>query len=178
MKRVSPDEALKRKYPEWIVLVVTIDQEGQVDVMPAGWCMVVSGQPLMLAVSIHPDRHTHKLLSEAGEFVVSFPSAGQGPAVWFCGSHSGRDVDKIDHTDLELLPAAEIRTPLIEAAVANFECRLAGQMDTGDHTIFVGEVVAAHIDEHASGRLVNFGDFRYAMAEVASGTLYQARNTA
>jgi flavin reductase (DIM6/NTAB) family NADH-FMN oxidoreductase RutF len=172
---MSPSEALKRKYPEWIVLVVTVDQKGQVDVMPAGWCMVTSGRPLMLAVSIHPHRHTHELLSEAGEFVISFPAAGQGPAVWYCGSHSGRDVDKIANTDLELVSAAEIKTPLLKGSVANFECRLAKQMDTGDHTIFVGEVLAAHVEEKAPGRLVNFGDFRYAMAEIASGTLYEAR---
>jgi len=175
MKRVPPSEAIKRKYPEWIVLVVTIDQQGQVDVMPAGWCMVTSGRPLMLALAIHPGRHTHKLLTEAQEFVISFPAAGQGPAVWYCGSHSGRDVDKIANTDLELLPPAEIKTPLLKGAVANFECRLVKQMDAGDHTIFVGEVVAAHIEEEAAGRLVNFGDFRYAMAEIASATLYQAQ---
>lgn len=175
MKRVPPREAIKRKYPEWIVLVVTIDQQGQVDVMPAGWCMVTSGRPLMLAVSIHPRRHTHKLLSEACEFVISFPAVGQGPAVWYCGSHSGRDVDKITNTDLELLPAAKIKTPLLKGAVANFECRLVKQMDTGDHTIFVGEVVAAHIEEETPGRLVNFGDFRYALAEIAEGTLYEAK---
>lgn len=175
MKRIPSSEALKRKYPEWIVLVVTMDQQGQVDVMPAGWCMVTSGRPLMFAVSVHPHRHTHTLLREAGEFVIAFPAVGQGPAVWYCGSHSGRDVDKIAHTDLELLPAAEIKTPLIKGAVANFECRLVQQMDTGDHTIFVGEVVAAHIEEEASGRLLNFGDFRYGLAEIVSGTLYEAQ---
>lgn len=175
MKRVPASEALKRKYPEWIVLVVTVDQQGRVDVMPAGWCMVTSGRPLMLAVSIHPHRHTHRLLSEAGEFVISFPSVGQGAAVWYCGSHSGRDVDKIADTNLDTLPAAKIRTPLLKGAVANFECRLIKQMDTGDHTIFVGEVVAAHVEEKSPGRLVNFGGFHYAMAQIACGTLYEAQ---
>jgi len=175
MRKVLAEEALKRKYPEWIVLVVAADQEGRADVMPAGWCMVTSGHPPMLAVSIHPQRYTHKLLREAGEFVIAFPSVGQGPAVWYCGSHSGRHVDKIANTDLELLPASEIKAPLIKGAVANFECRLVSQMDTGDHTIFVGKVVAAHVEDEAPGRLVNFGDFRYAMAEIASGTLYEAR---
>ncbi|MEA3345565.1 MAG: flavin reductase family protein [Chloroflexota bacterium] len=175
MKRVHPDEAIGRKYPEWIVFVVTMDQQGQANVMPAGWCMVTSGQPLMLAVSIHPDRHTHKLLSEAGEFVIAFPAVGQGPAVWYCGSYSGRNVDKIANTELELLPAAEIKTPLLQGAVANFECRLVKQMDTGDHTIFIGEVVASQIEEEIPGRLLNFGDDHYAMAEIASGTLYEAQ---
>jgi flavin reductase (DIM6/NTAB) family NADH-FMN oxidoreductase RutF len=175
VRQVSADEALQRKYPEWIVLVVTVDAQGQVDVMPAGWCMVTSGRPPMLAVSIHPHRHTHKLLNEAGEFVIAFPSAGQGPAVWYCGSHSGRDVDKLANTGLETLPAAEVKTPLLKGAVANFECRLVGQMDTGDHTIFAGEVVATHVEEAAPGRLMNFGGFRYALAEIDVSTLYEAQ---
>ena len=175
MRKTTVNEALQRKYPEWIVLVLTMDSSGQVDVMPAGWCMVTSGRPPMLAVSIHPRRHTHKLLAEAGEFVIAFPSAQQGAAVRYCGSHSGRDVDKIAETDLETLAAVEISTPLLAGAVANFECRLAGQLETGDHTIFAGEVVAAHVDDDAVHRLVNFGEFRYAAAEVRSGTLYEAR---
>jgi flavin reductase (DIM6/NTAB) family NADH-FMN oxidoreductase RutF len=176
MKRVSPSEALRRKYPEWIVLVVTCDQGGEVNVMPAGWCMVTSGRPLMLAVSIHPRRHTHKLLCEAGEFVIAFPGAGQGAAVWYCGSHTGREVDKIADTDLEIEPASEIKTPLLRGCVANFECRLAGQMDSGDHTIFVGEVLAAHVEEGTQDRLMNFGDNRYAVARMVSGTLYEVEH--
>ena len=137
--------------------------------------MVTSGQPLMLAVSINPQNYSNQLVREAGEFVIAFPTVGQGPAVWYCGSHSGRDVDKIAHTGLELMPAAEIRTPLLRGAVANFECRLVQQMDVGDHTLFVGEVVAAHVEDDAPGRLVNFGDNRYALAEIVPGTLYEAR---
>ena len=129
----------------------------------------------MLAVSVHPQRHTHKLLRESGEFVICFPAVGQGPAVWYCGTHSGRDVDKIAETDLELLPAEVLKTPLLKGAVANFECRLVKWMDTGDHTLFVGEVVAAHVELAAApGRLVNFGRNQYGMAEVARGTLYEA----
>jgi flavin reductase (DIM6/NTAB) family NADH-FMN oxidoreductase RutF len=175
MMRVPPEEALKRKYPEWVVLVVTADRDGRVDVMPAGWCMVTSGEPLMLAVSISPRNHTHGVLGDAGEFVIALPAVDQASSMWYCGTHSGRDVDKIANTDLEVLAAAEIRTPLLKGSVANFECRLVKQMDTGDHTVFVGEVMAAHVEHVPAARLVNFGDGRYSAAQIDPRTLYVIR---
>jgi flavin reductase (DIM6/NTAB) family NADH-FMN oxidoreductase RutF len=164
MKRVRVSEALARKYPEWIVLVVTRRSDGLVDVMPAGWAMVTSGRPPMFAVSVGHGRYTHELVERGGEFVIAFPSPGMGPAIDYCGSHSGRDVDKIAQTSLEVLPAAEVAPPLIKGAIANLECRLAGSLSTGDHTIFAGEIVAAHIEEEVPARLVNFGAGRYAPA--------------
>jgi flavin reductase (DIM6/NTAB) family NADH-FMN oxidoreductase RutF len=42
-------------------------------------------------------------------------------------------------------------------AVANFECRLVGEMETGDHFIFVGEVVRCHVNEDTLDRLYTVG---------------------
>ncbi len=40
------------------------------------------------------------------------------------------------------------RTPLLDGALANIECRVTSAYPGGDHTIFVGEVVSTHIIEH------------------------------
>ena len=34
-----------------------------------------------------------------------------------------------------------------EDAAANSECRLAGEIETGDHVVFVGVIVAGHVNE-------------------------------
>ena len=167
MNRVEVSEALARKYPEWVVLVVTKRSDGLVDVMPAGWAMVTSGQPPMFAVSVGHRRYTHELIEEGGEFVIAFPSPGMGPAIDYCGSHSGRDADKIANTTLDVLPSSEVKPPLIKGAIVNLECRLAGTLRTGDHTIFAGEIVAAHVEEDVRSRLVNFGGNCYAVARPA-----------
>lgn len=50
---------------------------------------------------------------------------------------------------------------LLTDAVANFECKLVSELETGDHLLFVGEVVAAHMNEdRAVGRLYSLGDDR------------------
>jgi len=164
MKEVTFGEAMKRKYPEWVVLVVSVDAQRKVDVMPAGWAMIVSGKPPMFAVAVGHTRYTHELIEKGKEFVIAFPSPGMEAATLYCGTHSGRDVDKIAETALQTASAKRVKTPLIKGAVINLECRLDSATRSGDHTIFVGEVLASHIEEAVVKHLVNFGDNHFAVA--------------
>jgi len=157
MKRVPFGEAVSRKYPESVVFVVAPDGDGAPNVMPAGWSMFTSGDPLMIAVSVGLERHTHELLAAAEDYVVAFPSAVQKQDVVFCGSHSGADVDKVAESGLELADPAVVSTPILEDAAACFECRPGESFRTGDHTVFAGEVVAAHVSETHDERLKNLG---------------------
>jgi len=172
MKEVAIAHAISQQRPEWIGLVVTRREDGFVDIMPAGWVMRTSGTPPMFAVSVGHGRYTNELLRQAGEFVLAFPGEGMGDTVWFCGSHSGRDTDKVAECRLSTLSAKEISTPLLAGAYINMECRLVSTTETGDHTIFVGEVVAAHMG-NVRGPLVNFGAPGYALAQPVEGTLYK-----
>jgi flavin reductase (DIM6/NTAB) family NADH-FMN oxidoreductase RutF len=156
-------DALKRKYPEWIDLVVSRSSEGQVNVMPVGWSTIASGSPHLYAVAINAGHYTAELIQSSGEFVVAAPSAAMAQAVYFCGAYSGRDRDKVALAKLELVPAEMIETPLLRDAVYNLECRLYSQVPAGDHILFIGQVVAAHVNEQAGPRLMNFGD-RWACA--------------
>ena len=164
MKQVPYSEAIKKKYPEWVVLISTIDDQGRADVMPAGWAMIVSGKPPMFAVAVGHSRHTHSGIRFHREFVIGFPGPGMEEIIKYCGSRSGRDVDKFKETDLEALPATKVKPPLIGGCIVNLECVLEGELETGDHTVFAGRVVAAHVDEDLPGRLMNFGDGVFALA--------------
>jgi flavin reductase len=44
---------------------------------------------------------------------------------------------------------AETGSPVVDGALAFFDCRLSARHDGGDHTIFVGEIVAAGFREDA-----------------------------
>ena len=170
MQRTTVSEASLRKYPEWIVLIVVAGPSGEVNVMPAGWSMYTSFEPPMYAVSVGHERYTHHLLRAAGEFTVAVPSPGMGPAIRSLGTRSGRDGDKLAGLDLDTQPAEEIGAPLLAGALVNLECRLASELETGDHTIFVGEVLAAHLASQLSGRLLNFGPGLYALAQPLPGS--------
>jgi len=156
MKEVSVGEAWGTKYPEQVVMATCEGRDGRRSIIPLGWMMPTSGSPPMLAISVGHTRFSHELISESGEFVLVFPNEDQGEDMLFCGTKSGRDVDKFAETGFEPLTAKQVKAPLIADSVACFECKVVGALETGDHTIFAGEIVAAHVGETGKGRLYNF----------------------
>jgi flavin reductase (DIM6/NTAB) family NADH-FMN oxidoreductase RutF len=77
------------------------------------------------------------------------------------GTKSGRDVDKLATSGVKTQPATAIDSVLLSDAVANFECRLLSELQTGDHVIFVGQVIATHANQDATlRRLYSLGHDR------------------
>lgn len=163
MKPVSVSEAMSRKSPEWIVMVVSVDTEGVPNVMPAGWAMICSGDPRYVAVSIAYERYTYDCIHNTGEFVFAWAGKGQEQLVADAGTTSGADIDKFTEFSIPHTEAAEVSVPLLEGAAANLECRVAHEYASGDHAIFVGEVVAASVPDRPIPKLENFsGEYRVA----------------
>jgi len=64
-------------------------------------------------------------------------------------NRSGKYYDKFKETGLTPLPARNVKPPIIKECVAHLECKLRSEFTTGDHTIFVGEIVEAYTDKEA-----------------------------
>ena len=161
MKEIPIDEAWKRKYPEQIVFVVSINSKGDFNIMPAGWFTPVSGDPPLVGVSIARERHTRMLVSETKEFVIAFPDEAMKKEVLFCGTHSGNNVDKFKETGLVILPSKKVKPPLIDGCVLNFECKLLQEIPAGGNVLFIGEILAAHVSGEEKNRLYNFGNLSF-----------------
>lgn len=132
--------------PEVVTWAVA-EHGGRRSICPVGWSMRTSGAPPMMAISVAPARYTHELIEESGAFVLAYPGRDLARATLFCGTNSGRDTDKFAKAGVTTEAARHVRAPLIREAVANLECRLVDRLSTGDHTAFVGEVVAAWTHE-------------------------------
>lgn len=150
-------KAVELKYPEQVVLVLTRDGGGKVNVITLGWSMLCSHNPPMMAIAVGNNRYSHGSLVENGEFVLAFPGVEMAEAALFCGTHSGRDTDKIAHTGFQIEKGARIDVPILSEAVSNFECRVVSSLVTGDHTVFVGEVLASHHHPDPPRRLFTLG---------------------
>ncbi len=128
--------------PEVVVWAVA-EHDGKRSICPLGWTMRTSSSPPMMAISVAPTRYTHELIEGAGEFVLAYPGRALAQATLYCGTNSGRDVDKFAQAGVTAAPARVVRAPLVRECEINLECRLVDSFTTGDHTIFAGEVVAA-----------------------------------
>jgi len=156
-REVSYSEAIGSKYPEQIVIAVAKDSKGKYNPITLGWTMIVSGDPPMMAVSIGKTRWSLEAFRLSKEFVIAFPSEHQQKETMLFGTRSGRDMDKLTQAGAKTQPAKAIDGVLLADAVANFECRLIGEMEAGDHVIFVGEVVQAHLNQKTLHRLYTVG---------------------
>ncbi|MCX5783133.1 MAG: flavin reductase family protein, partial [Elusimicrobia bacterium] len=90
-----------------------------------------------------PRRYSHDGIDFHKEFVVNYPSPEQAKGAMLCGTKSGRDMDKIKEGGFKLVPSLIVKTPTIENSLLALECKVVSQFSTGDHTVFVGEVLAA-----------------------------------
>jgi len=156
-REASYSDAINSKYPEQIVIAIAKDAKGNCNPITLGWTMIVSGSPPMMAVSIGKTRWSLEAFRLAKEFVVAFPSERQQEETMLFGTKSGRDMDKLAAAGAKTQPAKVIDGVLLADAVANFECKLVGEMEAGDHVIFVGEIVQAHRNEKPLNRLYTVG---------------------
>jgi len=158
LTKTAYEKAIKRKYPEPIAWATCVDEKGNPNALALGWAMCTSFSPPMLAISVGLTRYSHELIERAGEFVLVFPSEGMKAATMVVGTKSGRHGDKMREAGIRLLPASRVKAPLVDDACANFECKVVGKLRTGDHTVFVGEVLASHVGPKDAVRIYNVGD--------------------
>jgi flavin reductase (DIM6/NTAB) family NADH-FMN oxidoreductase RutF len=122
---------------------------GRSNLITLAWTTPVSANPPMVAIAVAPGRFSHDLIARSGEFVVNVPASGLLPAVWHCGTVSGRAGDKFGSSGLTEAGARLVEAPLVSECFAHIECRVAAAPVLGDHTLFVGEVVAVTAETDA-----------------------------
>lgn len=161
LREVARQEAWQRKYPEGVWIAVTMTPRGTPNAIALGWVMPVSGKPPLCAIAVGKTRYSHECLKAVPEFVLAIPSEDQHAEMLYCGSHSGRDEEKFPACGFKTAPATKVRPPLLLGCCANLECKVVAAYDGGDHTIFMGEILASHADPDAPGRLYTLGKNRY-----------------
>ena len=156
-KQVEYSDAIKTKYPEQLVIAIAKDRHGKANPVTLGWTMIASGSPPMMAIAVAKKHYSVEAITHSECFTVAFPSAEMADAAMFFGSRSGREVDKFAEFECETEKAKEIDSLLLADAVANFECTLESQVPAGDHIVFIGPVVCAHMNSEPKKRLYTVG---------------------
>ena len=153
-------------------ILLTTKSGEKVNTMTIGWgTLGVEWKKPLFMVFVRQSRYTKELLDKNGEFTINVHLKGtdRKQALGFCGSHSGRDVDKIKELDLHLEEPDVISVPGIKEFPITLECRVVykqdqdlskldadkcqryyapGTANDGDyHTAYYGEVVASYIIE-------------------------------
>jgi len=135
------------------VYVITSEYEEDCNGCTVSWVSRVSFSPPIIAVSVAPERMTHRYLKQSKEFALSIlPDNERGVelAKQF-GLVSGRKCDQFVNTEIF---TDKTRAPIIKDSVGYIECKILFSADAGDHTVFFGEVISGNLlSENMKGLL-------------------------
>jgi flavin reductase (DIM6/NTAB) family NADH-FMN oxidoreductase RutF len=143
-------------YPRQVILA-TSHSGGKSNIITLGWHCPLSFKPPLIGISVGKTRFSHSLIEKGREFVVSIPTEEMLEKVLLIGNKSGRDTDKFTEFKLTPLQATAVKPPLIKECPINIECKVVGELDAGDHTLFSGEVVASHASPPKGKLLFDMG---------------------
>lgn len=129
------------------------------NLMTANWAMQVATEPKLLAVSVEKPARTHQLITEGGCFSLSVLAREDRalvrrfvkPAAWDPAGPT------LAGEPVRLGPTG---APILIAAAAWLDCRVAQAVDAGSHTLFLGEVVDAGFAGDESGPVLRMEDTR------------------
>ncbi len=140
---------------------LTVKAGDGLNTMTIGWGLVgFIWQRKVFMVAVRDSRHTFTLMEKARDFTVSVPSGDMKDALMFCGTKSGRDVDKFQACGLIPAAAQQAASPVLQMPGIHLECvirfkapmdpkYLDGSLDElyparDYHTLYFGEIVACY----------------------------------
>ena len=137
----SEIHALFRRLSSGVYVIGVADGDRR-NAFTAAWVMQVSYEPLLLALSINPNHASYPILQGSGVFAVSVLGRGSTELVRRFGTASGRDDDKLAGVAWHPVPSG---APVLDEALAYFDCVLTATLPAGDHAIVVGRVAGGRI---------------------------------
>jgi flavin reductase (DIM6/NTAB) family NADH-FMN oxidoreductase RutF len=131
------------KIPNALALVGSASGD-EWNAMTTSWITQLSMEPVLVWIGVDNKAVTHRLISEGGSFTINLWSAEDTrPFVKF-SKPADRDGDTLNGRPVRLSKSG---APVFEEAIAWMDCEVRESHDLGTHTLFIGEIVDAGIND-------------------------------
>lgn len=102
---------------------LTVLAGDDLNVMTIGWASIgfLWGRPVM-TIMVRKSRHTFSLIERTDNFTVTVPKVDAVAPLEYCGTKSGKKVDKLQECNLEVFPSHKVHTPIVNLPGVHFEC--------------------------------------------------------
>ena len=127
------------------IVLVSSAWKGQTNIMTMGWHMIMGFEPSLVGCYVWNENHSFDMIRNSKECVINVPTVDIGAKPVGIGNSSGSDIDKFQEFGLTAVPGNKVKAPLIRECFANFECRLVDSSLIRKYSLFVLEVVKAHV---------------------------------
>ncbi len=141
-------KTLLRKIPH-ALYVCGVKEGEEINAFTASWITQASFQPPLLVNGVKGDSGSHAMIKASGVFSLSFLESGQKDLAQNFFKPMHRVGNKFGEIEFYL---GETGCPILRDGIGYVECQVVGSIEHGDHTVFVGEVIAAGI--HREGEIL------------------------
>lgn len=128
-------------------VVVSVGTGSDSNLITLAWVARVVSKPPIMSISVRPSRHSFSLLNDLEEYVINIPFSNHVREMDFCGTRTGKRIDKWKELGLTQEKATKVRVPLIKEFPINIECKVIQKVEHGTHVLFLGEVQAVNVAE-------------------------------
>ncbi len=137
-------------------VVISVGTWENSNLITLAWVARVVSKPPVMSVSVRPSRFSFGFIEELKEYVINVPFSNQVKEVDFCGTRTGKQINKWEELGLTKERASNIQVPLIKEFPINIECEVIKKIKHGTHVLFLGEVQAVNVNEEITdnGNLV------------------------
>lgn len=150
-------KTLLRKF-NYVLHAVTVPGPDGGHGFTANWVAQAAFEPPMVSIMVENDSKAIGLLRAAGVFAVNVYATGQRELAGQLGRRSKTHPDKFKGIPTE---PGLTGCPLLLDALGYLECRVTGELPAGDHTLFLGEILAAGVRRDVEPLTMAETGFRY-----------------
>lgn len=144
-KKNFPVAKIRRFLEPGPVVLVSSEHKGERTIMTMGWHMMLGFSPALVGCFIWDQNQSFSLIRRSKQCVINVPTFEMVNAVIGIGNSHASNTDKFAKFGLTPVAGSKIAAPLIAECYANFECRLIDTSLINKYSLFVFEVVKAHV---------------------------------
>ena len=112
--------------------------------MTTSWISQLSMEPVLIGIGVDNSAVTHRLITEGGCFTVNLWDSDDTRVFVKFSKPANDDGAALNDRPVSI---ATTGAPIFEEAIAWMDCEMRHTLELGTHTLFVGEIVAASIND-------------------------------
>lgn len=156
------DQAAKktvlRHFP-YGLYAITVKYEDEEHGMTANWLTQAAFEPPMVVVAIENTSKTIGMIRDAHHYAINLLRKDQRDLAGKLGRSAEQAPNKLK--GIKTKPGPVAGSPILADCLGWVECRVVATLPAGDHTLVLGEVVAAGVENDGEPLTVGEAGFKY-----------------
>ena len=150
---------LLRKIPHGLFICGVKDEDkNEANGFTASWVTQGSFTPPLVVMAVRSEGSSHEIIKNTGKFSLNVLKSNQKDLAAIFFKPQKALGGRFESVEFNL---GEFGLPILGVSVGGVECKVVGNVMYGDHTVFVGEVLSAYLNNDVDSLNLNTTGWNY-----------------